>query len=402
MWKMLIADDELIIRRGLKSALDWGKLGIEVVAQAEDGEIAYEKSKEYLPDIILVDINMPFMNGLELIEKINEILPDTLILIITGYDEFDYAKKAIKLNVLDYILKPVDEIVLYESIQRIIQLLNENTQKKLVNEVVKQEIKKNFNNIRENFLLDLLMNRINKNDIESKLKYYGINYSSNIGVVVIKPLDNINVYDSNYEMDKDLLYFSIRNIMVELLEEFKSGVVIRNEEYLVVLVNFENKRRWYELNAKIEKSIEFYLHRNIIIVQDIVSEGIEEIGITYKNMICRIKKEQSYTPIVILAKKYIEQYYYKKDITLSEIASFVNVNPTYLSRLLKSELGNSFTDYLTKVRIKKSIEFMNNHSLKMYEIADQVGYNTQHYFSTAFKKIMKISPNNYKNGGDFN
>lgn len=402
MLKMLIADDELIIRRGLKSALDWGELGIEVIAEAEDGEIAYEKSKKYLPDIILVDINMPFMNGLELIEKINEILPDTLILIITGHDEFDYAKKAVKLNVVDYILKPVDEDVLYEVIQRIIQLLKEKKQKKVVNEVVNQEVKKNFNNIREKFLLDLLMNRIDKNEIEAKLKYYGINYSSNIGLVVIKPLDNINVYDRNYEMNKELLYFSIKNIMVELLEEFKSGIVIQDGGNLVTLVNYENKTKWYELNAKIEKNIEFYLHRNIIIVQDIAKEGIEEIGITYKNMICRIKKEESYTPIVILAKKYIEQYYYKKGITLSEVASFVNVNPTYLSRLLKSELGNSFADYLTKVRINKSIEFMNNHSLKMYEIADQVGYNTQHYFSTAFKKIMKISPNNYKKGGDFN
>jgi two-component system, response regulator YesN len=107
MLKVLIADDEPKIRRGLKSSIDWNELDIEVVGEAEDGEIAFEMAKVLKPDILFVDICMPFIDGLELISKIKDILPDSLVIVITGHDEFSYAQQSIKLKVFDYLLKPV-------------------------------------------------------------------------------------------------------------------------------------------------------------------------------------------------------------------------------------------------------------------------------------------------------
>ncbi|GAA3333781.1 hypothetical protein GCM10020331_099180 [Ectobacillus funiculus] len=123
-----------------------------------------------------------------------------------------------------------------------------------------------------------------------------------------------------------------------------------------------------------------------MIAKQLVEQPVFEMANVYNKLVEALNEQSMIMPVVLLAKRYIERYYYKQDLNLQEVAQAVNVSPTYLSRLLKEELGASFIDYLTKVRIQYAIEFMGNPSYKIYEIADKVGYSTQHYFSTAFKK----------------
>ncbi len=112
MWKVLIADDEPKIRRGLRSTLERLRPDMKVVAEAEDGETALALVKEKKPDILMIDIRMPFLNGLELIERINEVSRDCIIIVVTGHDEFEYAQRALHLKVFEYVLKPVPRDVL--------------------------------------------------------------------------------------------------------------------------------------------------------------------------------------------------------------------------------------------------------------------------------------------------
>jgi len=109
MWKLIVADDEPKIRRGIENILNWKDFNIEIVGQAEDGEIALEIITEKKPDIILLDINMPFLNGLNLLQKLKNINNNSIVIIISGYDDFQYAQKALQFNVFDYILKPVNK-----------------------------------------------------------------------------------------------------------------------------------------------------------------------------------------------------------------------------------------------------------------------------------------------------
>ncbi len=118
MLKMLIADDEKIIRDGLMEAFDWHSMGIEVVGLAQNGETALSLFDQYQPDIVITDIRMPRMDGLELTEKIRKQNQDVKIIILTGYDEFSYAQQSIKNNVFDYLLKPVKKAQLKESVLR--------------------------------------------------------------------------------------------------------------------------------------------------------------------------------------------------------------------------------------------------------------------------------------------
>lgn len=117
--KLLIVDDEPIIRRGIKKLVDFDTLGIEEIYEATNGEQAYELFVKHLPDIILADINMPRMNGLEFAAKVKEMRKETKIALITGYDYFDYAQKAVKVGVEDYVLKPVSR----EDIQQLLHKL---------------------------------------------------------------------------------------------------------------------------------------------------------------------------------------------------------------------------------------------------------------------------------------
>lgn len=124
-WKVLIADDEEIIALGLQRLYNWKENGFEIVGIAYDGEEALELAAQKKPDIVLMDINMPKISGLDAIEKMRLLLPDTSFIIISGYNQFEFAQRSIRLNVFDYLLKPVsvDELgaALFHAVERLKQ-----------------------------------------------------------------------------------------------------------------------------------------------------------------------------------------------------------------------------------------------------------------------------------------
>ena len=103
---------------------------------------------------------------------------------------------------------------------------------------------------------------------------------------------------------------------------------------------------------------------------------------------------------MFLAIKYIEASYYINHLNLDRVSEKLNLSPSYLSKLLKQETGLSFIDYLTNVRIKRSIDIMSDPTMKIYQVAELVGYNNQHYFCKAFKKVMGFSPTEYRGGSN--
>ena len=102
-----------------------------------------------------------------------------------------------------------------------------------------------------------------------------------------------------------------------------------------------------------------------------------------------------------MSQIYIETHYYKEELSLQDLAQSVQISPTYLSRLLKSEIGVSFIEYLTYVRVQKAMQLMSDPTVKIYEVAERVGYSNQHYFSTAFKKVVGLSPVEYRKRGSW-
>ncbi len=400
MYKMLIADDEPKIRRGLKNLLEWNTLDIEVVGEAEDGEVALELVKALSPDILLLDINMPFVNGLELVEQINSIQSDCKIIIITGYDEFQYAQKALKLKVYDYLLKPVSKDQLYQVVINAKNELASTRQKNKYLDAARTQLSKNLPFLKEKFLNDFVNNHLTNIEVNEQVEFFNISFLEHNGVILIKIVEMPVSEDASNEWDRQLLLFAMQNILEELLEQWP-GVVFKDEQSnLVAITSLTGQvAQWLDAVRKFEDTVEKYLGQTILLRLEESTGGINAIPPLYEKLLNEITEKSAASPVILMAQKYIEENYGKENLSLQEIAEKLNLSPSYLSRLLKNNVGHTFIDLLTKVRINMAIKLMNDPTLKMYEIAERVGYSTQHYFSTAFKKTLGISPLEYRKGG---
>ncbi len=137
MYSVFIVDDEIIVRDGIRNKIDWEKSGFTFCGEAGDGEIALSMIQDLKPDIIITDIKMPFMDGLELSRMVKKLLPWTKIIILSGHDEFEYAKKAISIGIVDYILKPFTSEELLASMNRAVEDLDK--EKRRFSDIKKME-----------------------------------------------------------------------------------------------------------------------------------------------------------------------------------------------------------------------------------------------------------------------
>ena len=144
MMKVFLVEDEVIIRNGIKNNIPWEKEGFEFAGEASDGELAWPLIKNTKPDILITDIKMPFMNGLELSELVRREMPDTKIIILSGYSEFEYAKQAITLGVTDYLLKPITSEKLMEVIKRVAAIIQEERAHRDLVAQYKKEMQENI------------------------------------------------------------------------------------------------------------------------------------------------------------------------------------------------------------------------------------------------------------------
>lgn len=400
MLKVLIADDEPKIRRGLRNSIDSMDLGIEVACEAEDGEIALEMAKEIKPDILLVDICMPFIDGLQLISKIKEILPDSLVIVITGHDEFAYAQQSIKLKVFDYLLKPVSTEHLHLVISRAKDELLQHRMKNKYISWADAQLKKNFPFLKERFLNEWMNGNISDLEAEEQMGFFRIGLDLNPGMLMIKVVERYNTGEFTKEWDRQRILFAVQSIVEEQIKKFTPNLMFRDyKDNIVAVVSIKDISEWNQLSSNIVSSVEQYLKQIVHVVQHRIAGGVFNTPEIYKKQLSEITKEENWTPIVMLSKNYIDTNYHKEALSLQDVADEFKISPAYLSRLLRQELGVSFIDYLTQVRIKRAIDLMDDPFIKMYEVSEKVGYSSQHYFSTAFKRIIGISPAEYRKGG---
>ncbi len=194
-YKLMIVDDEQEVREGIARKIHWDELGFELVAVAENGEDALEKAENCYVDLLLTDIKMPFMDGLTLCAKLKQIYPNVRTLILTGFDEFEFAKQAISLNVVEYILKPVNEQELNEILRRVKRVLDEDIERKRNISVMRENYERSLPLLREHFINELLWGLIPREDIEQRIKEYSLPF-------VKGRQKNVTVYDIDQKSAK--------------------------------------------------------------------------------------------------------------------------------------------------------------------------------------------------------
>ncbi|MDI9217033.1 MULTISPECIES: response regulator [Clostridium] len=396
MIKVLIADDEPRIRRGIKSIITWKEEEVELVGEAEDGEEALQLAIEKKPDILLLDICMPFLNGIQLIEELNKVLCNPVVIIISGHDEFNYAQAALRLRAFDYILKPIDREnfnnVFIKAKDEVILRSKKNAKESFKNMVFEN----NISYLKDSFFKDWLNGKLEADELKIRMDNFNINYSNNKALALIKILEKnfVGIVNKN---ERELISYGVVNISKDFMSSFKNLYVFQySSSRVVILCDVESIRVWKEVLINLEEKISTLFKIDIIIEKSLLSNNPMEIKDTFDKLKSNILEKSKKTPIVLEVEKYIAKNYGDENLSIEKLSNKLGISQTYLTRLLKKELGMNFIDYLTYIRIQNSIELMKEPSIKIYEISRLVGYSTQHYFSSVFKKHMGMSPNDYR------
>lgn len=397
MYKVLIADDEDIIRNGLAGLVS-GYPGLEVAALAEDGETALEKARETQPDLLLVDINMPFLNGFEFIEHSRAILPDAQIVIVTGYDNFEFVQKALQLGVADYLLKPVMEGPLHAMLDRVIARLDAAEKNRKYLAWLTEQIEQNRPAMIGDFFRRWLRSNMDPVEAEERMRYLRIEIPSPFCMSLLCPESDPerNLQTAVGDLDDDLLYFGCENIAREVFADCGDVICFQTEDgSLAVISRACEEEAWKELSDRLVSLIEERLHMKVSLLR---KDGAapDDLPEVYDALTREAQTMRHTSAPVLQVIGLVNDRWWDSELSLMSAAEAVALSPQYLSRLFRRETGSTFGSFLAKKRITEAMRMLQNSRLKMYEIAEKTGYTSQHYFSSAFKKELGISPAEYR------
>lgn len=520
MLKVLIVDDEFLLRRLIHVSVNWDSLGFKVVGEAGDGEEALGQIEKLQPDLMIIDINIPFINGIQLSFKVRKLYPEIKIIILTGYDEFEYAQGAIRAGVFRYLLKPINSEELRDALLDLREEIQKVTLQRDYVERLEKEASKNFELKKQQILTDLILGKLggSPEKIQDLLKNNHIHVKKSNNRVIVIEIDECNQFHERellkkgiYTISSDIFspamevcIFVKDNAIIcilgnDLADEHKKlcfELLRKVKEYLNCIVSIglgecyegiENicvsyqeaisalNRRFIEGRGKIFENIAsnleptkkvfnintrehimHYLRRGdhelltkeieslfddatneldkefiqfiameiIAVIGGFLIENNMDINQIFKNnenYIEVIKKQESLSAlrsfimeflqrsillinnkhtkmskIVVKAKNYIEMNYANENLSLYEIAEHIGVNPSYLSSLFKKEFKTNMIEYITKIRLTKAKELIDeNIYIPFAKISELVGYNEPYYFSKCFKRKFGITPTQY-------
>lgn len=535
--KVFLVEDEMVIRRGIKNSIDWEKEGYIFCGEASDGELAYPMIIKEKPDILITDIRMPFMDGLELCKLVKKELPNIKILILSGYDEFDYAKEAIRLGVTEYLLKPISSGKLLEALNGVSESIRrEKEDKDLVRKYMEEM---NTEHEKQKFFEQMIAGNLSMADALETGKKYEMNLSAGMYNLL---LFRFTLGEENRKSGELLgeAEYAIEKLTerLEYVFEFQRGVegwafllMADNEEQMSERVKELSKvleeimknystiayfggigqpvarlreleesfreaeralaaRFTMELNriisvedirmaqnvdtlddieitsfGEIEKTrtmlekflnngaedeidefVDVYINelpeenlKSVLMRQYIIMdayivmmsfcekiEGIEgemqaqseelknsmktiQTLEEIKNYIRMLLKKiigvrdtisgRRYSDIIEIAKDQIRKTYMSDEISLNTIAAEVGMSPSYFSSIFSKEMGKTFVEYLTEIRMDRAKELLMCSSMKTSEIGYEVGYKDPHYFSYIFKKTQNCTPKEFRARG---
>lgn len=540
MLKIFLAEDEVIVRETIKRMIPWEDLGFELVGEAADGEMALPLLLRQKPDLLITDIKMPFMDGLTLAKVAKKEIPGLKVVILSGYDDFNYAKQAINIGVEDYLLKPITKNALIERLTEIrSRYEHEKTQKEYY-EKFHREMQAYEKNSSRDFFEALVSGSMDMMEIYRR--------SEKLGLDIVAEAYNVLIFTMNCEEDfsgQREGYSEWEAESLELLEEFFSentsamlfrcnifsyGVLIKGQKETIeentrscvseiqrILDRKEQKRQWFvaagepvERLSQIQKSYysasrafsqrylydenilyydemasmekknvteddSTYLQKvdvnalNPVILQKFLSNGLLEetenfvkdyfyaIGqeplesLVFRNYVtlnvrfsvmsflkeigCDTRTlEQEDTKDVLsesskslenaiayaekiisqaialrdqnsgnknrsilkTAVDFIDSHYMEEDMSLNKAANAANVSANHFSALFSQNMGQTFIEYLTNLRMNKAKEYLRCTSMRSSEIAGEIGYKDAHYFSYLFKKTQGMTPSDYR------
>ncbi len=396
MFKMIVVDDEYLVRLGIKETIDWNDYDIEIVGEASNGETGLELAKSLQPDIIITDIKMPVMDGLDLVKQLQQHQLDCIVIILSGYKDFEYAKDTLENGAYSYLLKPIDNDELIDKVKDAISFLQEKRKKDHFISHLKEDIP----TIKQTLLSNILEgNDLNISKIKQKLSLYNINISPK-GTLIYVKMDESN--HKNEHLDD---IHSLYKQLLHLFHHEDELVVSKFDNYCFTILNGLSSE---DSEIICEQALKTYekKHQTIVSIGIKSYDSLETIrdAFKYVKQVTREKlfpmintishSENKYSQPIKQAMQYIAQNY-SRNITVKMVADSLFVSESYLMHLFKAQLNKTFNECLTDYRMMIAKQLLLSQKLKVYEIAELVGYNDSKYFSQIFRKKVGMSPSQY-------
>ncbi|MCQ6560550.1 response regulator transcription factor [Paenibacillus mendelii] len=439
---MLIVDDEEEIRRGLE-AYDWERVGIRVAGSCENGLTACQRLFSEPADILLTDIRMPFMDGFELIHQIVQRFPYMKIVILTGYNDFQYARQGIRYGVSDYLLKPVSRADIDEAFGRIVRELDDKRLIEIRTAALERKAKLSAHFLRQRFLQRLLFQRLSQDEIEegcseSEMMLEGGRYA--VWMLRIDRREEQSRYYSDREWD--LILFALGNILTEmwdgvghgyhwidratgrcsllcagggLLDDSEVGTSMKADKAAAIANNLKRFQglimstvsygigpvvrdlsQIHLSGRAVADALNANLGKGAALVAPDLSPGQEaEFARTADNGYGIPAREAASAGMIEEAKRFIDANF-ERSISLQDVAEHIHCNPNYLSSLFRKTTGKNYIHYLTARRMEQAVMLLRHTSFKVYEISEMVGYSTPAYFVDLFRKHNGHTPHEFR------
>lgn len=302
MYKVLLVDDEAHIRYGIAEGIDWSSLGLRLEALAANGREALHQAETVRPDIILFDIQMPYMNGLEFAKHARRLLPDCKMIVFTGYEQFDYAQEAIRLGVKEYLLKPVSPRELTESLRAAAREITERKEKEKFIVNLHQQVEASVPLIRQKAIRDFVHRSISVRELQSQEAFLQSWPSDKYFAVAVRT--NSYLRGSDQVLDVQLTLFAVKNIMEELIGAFGYGICYIENDSLVeamICLNPEatvepqeklNEQAWL-LSERIGDKLQEYLKIDVAAAAGKVYLGLEQLPFSYREALSGVMRPLS-------------------------------------------------------------------------------------------------------------
>lgn len=507
--KVLIADDELDVLKGLKHIINWQNLGFDICGETLNGEKAFKMILELQPDLVILDIKMPKISGLDVVRMAKEHQFSGKFIILSGYSNFNYAKTSIQYGVDFYITKPIDEEELESAVisvrdriqeeQRRLSTLSSYREK--AKKLILQDILKNKANYSSLELQDLyqastiyqiiLYENFNYNNHHNILDLPGIlresNYDNNSfeyisfdgkniillkGDFAIKSFEHLlQKYEYPPQKDSllDLLFFACGRKVYQISNvhlSYKDSLTLmerrfycKPSQHIISSENLpESNTLYYNISSKItseysqlfidyiqthnrsmiietlgdlEKklyhstdstiSVKYFLADIFIQVKLVLTHLYNKISIPFPTnaiiiefiekqyyiyeimnffkeqfIMCMNAVSSSSSDSILGELLYYISHNYRENLKLEHIAPLFGYNSSYLGKLFSKKIGKNFNSYLDQIRVDKSKKLLAENKLKVYEVAEKIGYKNVDYFHKKFKKHVGISPAEYR------
>jgi two-component system response regulator YesN len=521
LYKVFLVEDEIVTREGIRDNVDWKAAGFEFCGEAPDGEMALPLIEATQPDLLITDIKMPFMDGLQLCKIIREHMPWIKIIILSGHDEFNYAQTAIKLGVAEYLLKPVSVKDLHQVLQRTVVKLDQERIERERLKQLREQLDDNLLLIREKFLLRLVLGGVSSAEAIEQSEQLGLDLIASYYLALLIKTElpessQPNAYQEYQQVghtilglvgtnpdilwaQKDLeeLVLLMKGDNLEQLNQeavFLAGLIKQEvEEKMSCVLRIglgSPQQRLGEIHhsyaealakaganekapaqetderldaiehAKLDQAaLEHYLksgsaldfnlffdvylqpvseaaQRSRLLKQYIfldilltaaqfvsdlggdanqvlpeigqvetLMEGIktlDEIKGEIRKILTAVlsfrdgQVDNHQAQVIHHAQDYIDHHFFDADLSLQQVAAQVNLSASHFSVVFSQAMGETYRDYLTRVRIERAKELLRTTDLMCAEIAYRCGYNDPHYFSYIFKKNTGVTPQKFR------